>query len=59
MLVLCADWYKRRGIKIREILVLQDYWAQCLVVVVAVLGLLLFGIWGVEYDASGFIYFQF
>lgn len=59
VLVLCADWYKRRGIKIREILVLQDYWAQCLIVVVAVIGLLLFGIWGVEYDASGFIYFQF
>lgn len=59
VLMMCVDWYKRQGIKIREVLARQDYWAQCLVVSAAVVGILLFGIWGVEYDASNFIYFQF
>ncbi len=58
-IVLCADLCKYRGIKVREVIAEQDYWAQCLVVVAAVVGILLFGIWGMEYDVSNFIYFQF
>lgn len=54
-----ADLCKYKGIKLREVLAAQDDWAQSLVMILAVLGILLFGIWGVGYDASNFIYFQF
>ncbi len=54
-----ADLCKSKGIMLRKVLAEQDYWAQCLVTVAAVLGILLFGIWGVGYDAANFIYFQF
>lgn len=54
-----ADICKYRGIKLRKVIAQQDYWAQCLLVVVFVLCILVFGIWGVGYDASNFIYFQF
>lgn len=59
LLLLAADICKYKGIKLRAVLVKQDDWAQCMTVVVAVLGILLFGMWGVGYDAANFIYFQF
>lgn len=58
-ILLCADVCKYRGIKIREVIAAQDYWAQCFVVAGAVICILLFGIWGAEYNAADFIYFQF
>lgn len=54
-----ADICKYKGIKLRQVIAEQDYWAQSLIIVLAVLGILLFGIWGMGYDASNFIYFQF
>lgn len=59
LLLFAADICKYNGIRLREVLVKQDNWAQCMTVVVAVLGILLFGMWGPGYDASNFIYFQF
>lgn len=58
-LLLVADICKYKGIKLREIVAKQDYWAQCLVVTTALLCILVFGMWGVGYDAANFIYFQF
>lgn len=54
-----ADLCKYKGIKLRNVIAQQDYWAQCFLVVFFVLGILLFGIWGIGYDAANFIYFQF
>jgi hypothetical protein len=54
-----ADLCKYKDIKLREVIAAQDYWAQCLIVIMTVVSILLFGIWGVQYDASSFIYFQF
>lgn len=65
MMILCicvllgADICKRRGIVIREVILRQDYWCRWLVIAAAVSFILVFGIWGTMYDASGFIYFQF
>lgn len=59
LLLLVADGCKYKGIKIREIVARQDYWAQILTVIAAVFGILLFGMWGAGYDAANFIYFQF
>lgn len=59
LLLLVVDICKYKGIRLREIMARQDYWAQCLCVITAVLGILLFGMWGAGYDAANFIYFQF
>lgn len=59
LLLFVVDICKYRGIKIREIVARQDYWAQFLTVIAAVFAILLFGMWGAGYDAANFIYFQF
>lgn len=59
LLLFAADICKYKGIKLREVLARQDDWAQSLSVAAAVLGILLFGMWGAGYDAANFIYFQF
>lgn len=60
ILLLCAaDVCKYKGVKLRTVIAGQDYWAQCFLAVIFVLCILLFGIWGVGYDAASFIYFQF
>ena len=58
-ILLFADYFKYRGIALREVIIRQDYWFRWLVISLAVCGILIFGIWGTEYDAAGFLYFQF
>ena len=58
-ILLFADICKYRGVKIREVIVAQDYWVRWLVISFSVCAILLFGIWGTGYDAASFIYFQF
>lgn len=54
-----ADAVHVRGISLRKILVRQEYWFRWLVIAGTVLLILLVGIWGTEYNGTGFIYFQF
>lgn len=54
-----ADIAKYKGIRIREKILQQDFWLQCIVISVSVVLILLLGIWGTGYDAGSFIYFQF
>ena len=58
-ILLLADFCKRKGIKIREVIVRQDYWFRCIFIAVAIVFILLFGIWGPSFDKANFIYFQF
>lgn len=58
-ILLIADFWKTKGIVIREIISKQDIWFRWLSIVVAIMALLVFGIWGSTYDAANFIYFQF
>lgn len=59
LILLIADICKRKGIIIREVILKQDYWARCLIVSVSIVFILIFGVYGAQYDASSFIYFQF
>lgn len=59
LILLFADIFKRKGIKIREIIASQDYWCRYLIMIFSICFILIFGIWGSSYDAEGFIYFQF
>ena len=59
LLLIISDLLKRKGICIREIIAEQDYIFRWVFISTVVIMLLIFGIWGSNYAASGFIYFQF
>lgn len=59
LILIFTDIMNHRGIKIRDIILKQEYWFQSLVFVIAALLVLIFGIWGAGYDSANFIYFQF
>lgn len=65
LLIICigilafADFCKYRRIKIREVILRQDYWFRWLFIAVTVTMILTFGIWGSNYSEANFIYFQF
>ena len=59
LLLLAADLFKYKGIKIREVLVKQELWFRWLVYTLSLMFILIFGVWGADYNAASFIYFQF
>ena len=59
ILLLLADFCKKRGLVIRERICRKPPWIRVLIVGISLYLLLLFGRWGPEFNASGFIYFQF
>lgn len=59
IILLLADLCKRKGIKIREVIVKQDYWVRWLFTAFVISAILTFGIWGPNYNEANFIYFQF
>lgn len=58
-ILLLADTMKHRGIQVRKVIAAQDYWCRWLIMIISICAILVFGIWGSNYDAAGFIYFQF
>ena len=54
-----ADYCKYLGVAVREEVLKQKFWLRCLVFVIAVMAVLLFGKYGPAYDSAKFIYFQF
>jgi len=59
ILLLIIDGLCKRGISVRQAILKQDYWFQCLVFVLSIWFILTFGIWGPNFDSKNFIYFQF
>lgn len=59
LVLLAADFMKYKGIKVREVIMAQELWCRWLCYIAAFWFILIFGIWGGNYDASSFIYFQF
>ena len=58
-LLLLADLCKRRGVRVRQVLLGQDWWARIVLIAAAILALLVFGKWGPGFNQASFIYFQF
>lgn len=58
-ILLCADLCKRKGIVIRNVILEQSSWFRILFIPACLMFILIFGVWGVNYDISAFIYFQF
>lgn len=59
VVLMLADLVKYHGIQIRKVIVEQELWFRWLCYIGAVVVILIFGIWGGNYEASNFIYFQF
>lgn len=59
LILFTADLLSLKGIRFREWLKGQGLWLRWLLCYAAVAGILIFGIYGPEYDAQQFIYFQF
>lgn len=59
IILLIADILKRKGIRVREIILRQDGYIKCLVVSLSILMIMVFGKYGPAYNAVNFIYFQF
>lgn len=59
LILLMADCCKAKGIRIREVIMKQDYWFRYIFIAVSILLLLIFGKYGPAYDSANFIYFQF
>lgn len=58
-ILLFADIAKAKKVRIRNIIAEQDGWCQIFVIVMSIVLIVLFGIWGGSYNANNFIYFQF
>ena len=59
MVMFCVDILHEKGVKIRRWLYNERIWFRWLIYLGAFWTVLMFGVYGVEYDASQFIYFQF
>jgi D-alanyl-lipoteichoic acid acyltransferase DltB (MBOAT superfamily) len=59
VVLMFADFCKVKGIKIREVIIRQDYWFRWIFIAVSIAIILTFGIWGPNYNEANFIYFQF
>lgn len=59
ILLFIVDFFKYKGIRLRELLMKQEYWFQWLVISGSIVFIMLTGIWGSAYEATNFIYFQF
>ncbi|MCH5257134.1 MAG: MBOAT family protein [Lachnospiraceae bacterium] len=59
VILLFADFCKRKGIKIREVVVRQDYWFRWCFFAFAISAIFTLGVWGQDYNEANFIYFQF
>ena len=59
VLLMWVDWLKRRKVDLKGMLARQNIWFRWLVYYGLIFAVLILGIYGPEYDASTFIYFQF
>ena len=57
--LLIVDFCKYRGLKLRNILMEQEWWLRWIILAGGVLFIVLTGYWGTAYNAGSFIYFQF
>ena len=59
LILFLADLCKYRGIQIRQVILRQDYLFRWIVIVAAVVAILVFGMWGPDFNEQNFVYFQF
>lgn len=59
IILIFVDLLHEQNIQIRTLIAKQEIWFRTLIYILSVWVILMLGIYGIEYDASQFIYFQF
>ena len=59
VILLFSDICKHQGIKLRSVILNSNIIIRWSIIILSILGILIFGIWGSGYSATNFIYFQF
>ena len=59
LVLLIADIAKYNQIKVRELILESHIVIRWSIIMISIVSILLFGIWGSGYEATNFIYFQF
>ncbi|MCR5798961.1 MAG: MBOAT family protein [Lachnospiraceae bacterium] len=59
LLLIVVDMFNRAGIRLREVILKQDWWFKWVVIALSITAILLFGVWGSQFSEASFIYFQF
>lgn len=59
ILVLAADAFKYKGISVRKYILKCDAVTQIFCIAISVVFIIIFGVWGGDYNAADFIYFKF
>lgn len=59
LVLFAVDFVNKRGVIVRRRLIAKPFWIQYLVALIGVFSVMIFGIYGMGYDASTFIYMQF
>ncbi len=59
IILICVDYLKKKGLKLRIIIMNQDYFVRLFCFIVGLLFIMIFGKWGPSFDNASFIYFQF
>ena len=58
-ILFCVDIVHEKGKIITDFVLKQEFWFKCVFYLIFVWSIIMFGIYGKEYDTSSFIYFQF
>ena len=59
LLLVAVDIANLKGVRIRKIIMEQDFWFRSVTFAISVVIILIFGIWGTGYESDAFLYFQF
>ncbi|MCR4901969.1 MAG: MBOAT family protein [Butyrivibrio sp.] len=59
LLLIMVDTYTKDGKRVRYLFMNKAFFIQSFIIILSVTAIMLFGIWGNEYDAANFIYFRF
>lgn len=59
LLLFLVDYFKYRGVKLRQVLMQQEWWLRWGILAGSILLIIVTGIWGTAYNEASFIYFQF
>lgn len=59
LIMFIVDFATKKGRDVLETIYRQDMWFKFLLMFAGIISIVIFGIYGTEYDAAAFIYFQF
>lgn len=59
ILLIIMDYCKYKKVSVISVILRQDTWFRCLIIIIAILTIMIFGKYGPAYNAANFIYARF